>query len=128
MDFFKSKPHAVAHTNPLRAPDYETPEMKKRREDEEICARRLCASREAHQGHKTQLGIDNWDFVEPGPSAEEQKWAADIFGLYDIRDKTWESAKDKTRIIIRAGFRTEEPTKYLYFIAGLGTMKEMTHV
>ncbi|KAH4058507.1 hypothetical protein HBI82_019380 [Parastagonospora nodorum] len=126
MHFFRSKP--VAYTDPSVTPGYETPAMKKRREDEETVQRRVSAPQEAHPEHQSKHGIDKWDFVTPGQSAEEQKAVADIYKLFGKTVERSEQADSKEKeIVLRAGFRDDEPATYRYFIAGYGTREELTH-
>jgi hypothetical protein len=102
--------------------------MKKRREDEETVQRRVFAPQEAHPEHKSKHGIDRWDFVTPGQSAEEQKAVADIYKLVGKTVERSEQADSKEKgIILRAGFKDDEPATYRYFIAGYGTREELMH-
>ncbi|KAH4040938.1 hypothetical protein HBI09_015860 [Parastagonospora nodorum] len=126
MHFFRSKP--VASTAPSVTPGYEISAMKKRREDEQTVQRRVCAPKEAHADCQRKHGIDSWDFVTPGQSAEERNSVAEIYKLFD---KTGERSKqahsEEDEIILRAGFKNNEPATYRYFMAAYGTREELTH-
>jgi hypothetical protein len=61
--------------------------------------------------------IEYWDFVAPGHSREEHAL------VNKILKRT--SSDGELEIIVRAGFHSEEPATYRYFIAGLGVRDEM---
>jgi hypothetical protein len=116
MLFFKSTPRAVVYTAHSAVPANQTPAILKRRADEEIVARTLCKPIEAHPTHQKMHNIEYWDFVAPGHSREENA----------LVNKILKRTPDgELEIIVRAGFHSEEPATYRYFIAGLGVRDEM---
>jgi hypothetical protein len=117
IPFFKSTPHALIYTAHSAVPLNQTPAILKRRADEEIAARTLCKPIEARPTHQKMHNIEYWDFVPPGHSREE-----DLL-VNRIMKRT--SSDGELEIIIRAGFHSEEPATYRYFIAGLGVRDEM---
>jgi DNA-directed RNA polymerase sigma subunit (sigma70/sigma32) len=128
MPFF-GKPKAVIYTNPSLAPGYQTEEMRKRKEDEECALQTLCKPIEAHPSHQKQHKIDRWDFISPGPSDEEQELVAQILPKNTNASlSTRLDDRKREEVIIRAGFKDDEPATYRYFIATWGTRDEIWHV
>jgi hypothetical protein len=122
MPFFSSKPHAVVYTAHSAVPAKQTAAIIQRRAVEEISTRCLCISIEALPLHQKCYGIDNWDFVTPWQSREEDAIVNKIMKRVDAHTDHDLGVKEEDRemLIIRAGFKKEEPTNYKRFIAALG--------
>ena len=128
MPFFRN-PKAAVYTNPSLALGYQTEEMRKRKEDEECALRTLCKPIEAHPDHRKKHNIDRWDFISPGPSEEEQELVAQILPKNkNAGGSTGPNDRGTQEVIIRAGFKDDEPATYRFFIATWGTRDEILHV
>jgi hypothetical protein len=122
MPFFSSKPRAVVYTAHSAVSAKQTAAIIQRRASEEISTRCLCKSIEALPLHQKCYGIDNWDFVTPGQSREEDAIVNKIMKRVDAHTDHDLGVKEEDRemLIIRAGFKKEDPTNYKRFIAALG--------
>jgi hypothetical protein len=88
--------------------------------DESFCDRRINLPIYAHSTDCHNHGIHAWDFTNLGESAEERHWSERICGLFP--------GDNESGVIIRGGFKNEEPATYKWFIATYTTREETLHV